>query len=74
MICPECKKQGLKSKVYPSMSWTTAMYFPPFYDEEGNLHHHDGNTTTTDYHCSNGHEWVENHEGKCWCGWDGDKR
>jgi len=73
MICPECKKSGLKSTVYPHGSSTTLMYCQPFYDEDGNFHYHDFNTTTTDYSCSNGHRWSESHKGKCWCGWDGDK-
>lgn len=72
MICPECKEQGLKSKVYPGMSMTTAMFCQPFYDEEGNLHHHDFNTTTTEYSCSNGHHWTEKSSGECWCGWRAD--
>ena len=69
MICPECKKQGLKSKVYPGTGWTTLMYCPPFYDEEGRLHNHDRNTTTTNPSCSNGHHWVDESIGSCWCGW-----
>ncbi len=69
MICPECKKEGLKSTVYPGVGMTTAMYFSPFYDEEGNYHDHDANTTTTDYSCSNGHKWIEKTTGSCWCGW-----
>ena len=69
MICPECKKQEKKSCVYPGMSSITAMYFPPFYDEEGHYHDHDANTTTTDYSCSNGHKWIEKTTGSCCCGW-----
>ncbi len=68
-FCPGCKKQGLKSKVYPGLSSTTLAYYPPFYDEEGNYHNHDGNTTTTEYTCSNGHKWTEETTGSCWCGW-----
>ena len=72
VICLECKKQGLKSKVYPGGSTTTLMYCQPFYDEEGNYHHHDYNTTTTEYSCSKGHKWVEHRGGSCWCGWSAD--
>lgn len=57
MKCPECAGQGVKSKVYPGMSTVTAMYYPPFYDEDGVYHHHDSNRTTTRYSCSEGHEW-----------------
>jgi hypothetical protein len=53
--------------VYPGMSTTTLMYCPPFYDEQGRYHHHDLNTTTTGYRCSNGHEWTESNQPKCWC-------
>lgn len=51
------------------MSMTTAMYCQPFYDEDGKYHHHDANTTTTEYRCSNGHQWTERTTGNCWCGW-----
>jgi len=70
MICPECKAQGLESRVYVGISSTTLMYCQPFYDEKGEYHHHDFNTTTTPYSCSNGHEWSERYKGKCWCGWE----
>ena len=69
MICPECKKEGLKSRVYVGPSTSTLMYCEPFYDEDGKLHIHDLNMRTTNYSCSNGHTWSENHSGKCWCGW-----
>lgn len=69
MFCKECKKLGLKSKVYPGLSSVTLLYCPPFYDEEGNYHDHDSNTTTTEYSCSNGHKWTEETTGSCWCGW-----
>lgn len=69
MKCPQCVKEGKKSKVYPGVSMTTAMWCPPFYDEEGNYHHHDSNVTTTEYSCSNGHKWTEKTSGSCWCGW-----
>ncbi len=69
MLCPECIKKGLKSMVYPGSGSTTCMYFQPFYDEEGKYHHHDGNITTYEYSCSNGHKWVEKSSGSCWCGW-----
>jgi hypothetical protein len=69
MICPECKKEGLKSKVYPGPLITTMMWCPPFYDEDGKLHNHDSNTSTTSCRCSNGHTWVDSSIGSCWCGW-----
>lgn len=51
------------------MSTTTSMYCPIFYDEDGECHNHDANTLTTQYKCSNGHEWTESTGGSCWCGW-----
>ena len=69
MLCPECQKQGLKSKVYPGVGSRTLQWCPPFYDEEGNYHNHDSNTTSTEYSCSRGHAWVERTTGSCWCGW-----
>jgi len=58
MKCPFCENEGKKSCVYPSIGMTTDVYFPPYYDEDGNYHDEDHNTTTTTYRCSNGHEWT----------------
>lgn len=62
MKCPQCVKQGKKSKVYIGMSSRTAAYCPPFYDEDGVYHLHDSNITHTDYRCSNRHGWTEREE------------
>ncbi|GAH86400.1 unnamed protein product [marine sediment metagenome] len=59
MRCPECEKNGLKSKVYVGTSSTTLLASYPYYDEEGNYHCDDPNTITTSYSCSNGHSWSE---------------
>jgi hypothetical protein len=48
---------------------TTAVHCPPFYDEQGRLHHHDTNRQTRSFRCSNGHSWVEVEPQTCWCGW-----
>ena len=69
MICSQCKKEGKKSKVYPGVGMVTAMYCPPFYDEDGRFHNHDGNITTQEYACSNGHKWAAEVSSSCWCGW-----
>ena len=75
MLCPECKKNGQKSKVYPGPSFTTATYYPPFYDEEGRFHRHDGNTTVTNYECSNGHNFeAASGPIPCFCGWPANER
>ena len=57
MKCPECVKEGKKSKVFIGTSTRTLMYWQPHYDEDGVLHSNDPNKTTTDYSCSNGHKW-----------------
>jgi len=69
VICPTCREEGKKSYVYSVGATTTLMYCQPYYDEDGQYHHHDSNTTTYSYRCSNGHEWREKTSGSCWCGW-----
>lgn len=66
IICSECKKQGLKSKVYPKLGTTTLLYYEPFYDEEGKYHHHDSNINIKNYECSKGHKWSEKSSNSCW--------
>lgn len=73
MVCPECKKEGRKSTVQMGEGVSTCAYYIPFFDEEGREHCHDMNITTTEYTCSNGHKWVEESSGTCWCGWSGDR-
>jgi len=65
MKCPVCEKEELKSFVYPGMSTSTLMYCSPYYDEDGKYHSHDANTHTTQYSCSNGHNWSESSTGIC---------
>jgi hypothetical protein len=48
---------------------TTCLYYAPFYDEDGERHHHDGNIRTMGYRCSNSHRWEEKSVASCWCGW-----
>lgn len=69
MKCPECVKENKESCLYPSISYVTDAYYPPFYDKEGKYHHHDGNVTTNKYYCSNGHQFNNKSYGSCWCGW-----
>lgn len=76
MKCPECVKAGTPSRLYPGGSSSTCMYCPPFYDEEGVYHHHDMNTITNGYRCSNGHAWKTSHRHKCpanGCEWNKDE-
>ena len=58
MICEQCREQGRKSKVFPGMTFVTAMSWQPYYDEEGQYVNNDPNIHTTDYRCSNRHRWV----------------
>ena len=68
-FCPECKVEGLWSTVYGGAGEITAAYYRSFYDDDGRYHHHDGNTMTSYYECSQGHSWIEYSTGSCWCGW-----
>ena len=75
MKCAVCQTEGLQSRVFPGMSTMTAMYCQPFYDEGGEYHHHDMNSTSTSYTCSNGHAWNVVSRPRCpaqGCGWNGD--
>lgn len=74
MKCASCLAQGLKSTINVGMSSSTPMWYPPFYDEQGQFHHHDLNTIITEYSCSNGHKWAEVSRTTCWCGWPEDLR
>jgi len=65
MKCPACVSEGLKSIVHPGPSSTTLMGFPTYYDEDGVFHSHNGNDITTDYTCSNGHQWTEHTTTPC---------
>ena len=67
MKCPECVQNNQKSRVKVGYSTCTLLKFTSFYDEDGNYHNHDPNTTTTHYSCSNGHTWVGRVQNKCWC-------
>jgi hypothetical protein len=70
MICPECREAGLTSVVTEGFGSTTAVYFPPFHDEAGRYHYHDGNATVVSFSCSRGHSWRETlPPASCWCGW-----
>jgi len=73
MLCPECEKAGLTSRVKPSWFRTTTMLCLPYHDEQGQEHLHDGNWTSPSYRCSRGHVWEgRSFRRSCWCGWPGD--
>jgi len=65
MICEECKKEGLESRVYTGMCSKLMAYYEPFYDENGQYHLHDANVKTQHYYCSNEHEWREKSMKSC---------
>ena len=69
MICKTCQEKGELSSVYVGAGMRTLLAVQSFYDPEGKYHVHDGNTTTTSYNCTNGHNWWESNKGSCWCGW-----
>jgi hypothetical protein len=73
MICPTCQAEGLTSTVTTGGASTTLAGYPRFYDEQGNLHHHDNNDKVTKAQCSNGHRFRYQYPNKCWCGWEGSK-
>jgi hypothetical protein len=70
VICPVCKEQGLRSKVFLSGGGiATAMASHQHYDEDGMLHLHDPNSFTEHLLCSEDHEWIRVTHKSCWCGW-----
>lgn len=74
MKCPVCIQEGKKSRVSDKGSAATLISCPSYYDEDGKQHHHDRNTTTASYSCSNGHNFMVGRVGRpCWCGWNKDQ-
>ncbi len=57
--CPQCVNENKRSSVYPGLQMVTAMAGIAYYDEDGGFHYDDPNIYTTEYKCSNGHEWSE---------------
>ena len=67
-ICLQCQKEGTRSTVRCTFGYRS-LYLNRFYDEEGHLHVHDPWGVKVWWSCSLGHDWMENTEGVCWCGW-----
>lgn len=69
MKCPECIKQGLRSRVKPDLTPKIrhAVYIivKTYWDEDGVYHSHDPEITTTHYLCSNGHEFSKTRQNPC---------
>lgn len=57
MRCPECERTGQRSKLYtPTCYISTAMAgAQTCYDEDGNRHHHEVNSSGGRGQCSSGH-------------------
>jgi hypothetical protein len=55
MICPECKKEGLKSTIMLGGGSSTLMGYNPYFDEEGVYHKHNPNSFCCSWMCSNKH-------------------
>jgi len=59
MFCPECEELGLRSSIFTGITITTLMNISEYWDEDGNYHYDDPNQSTTEYSCSQGHNWAE---------------
>lgn len=72
MKCPKCAEANERSRVYVGGTFSTAMMFNAFYDEDGVYHSHDPNVRTTQYSCSRGHHWSVESAPECsveGCAW-----
>jgi hypothetical protein len=60
MKCPVCLSEGTTSQVYLLTRWSTLLHAVETYDEAGQrIPNEKLNWTTTQYRCSNGHQWEE---------------
>lgn len=65
--CPRCLYDGVTSRVEGGCYMTTLMAGHAYYDEEGNYHSHDPNTSHGSMTCSRGHTWgVSEGPSPCW--------
>lgn len=73
MKCAECVSDGKTSKVYQGYGVTMPMGGPQFFwDEKGVQHIHDGDKTSWNYTCSEGHSFSVPVERSCparGCSW-----
>jgi hypothetical protein len=68
MICPTCKAEGMKSRVFLAVfRYEDKIPQERYWDEDGKWHLHEFNPTTKGYECTNGHTWEETHTPLCWC-------
>jgi len=59
LFCSQCKKEGLTSTIQRGWTMTTLMGVSEYWDENGIYHFDDPNYSTTEWSCSQGHNWVE---------------
>jgi hypothetical protein len=59
MICQTCREEGKKSTIEEGLCFSTLVHCSPYFDTNGVRHHHDSNTLTREYECSNGHRWRQ---------------
>ena len=73
LFCPDCQEAGQKSKVRYMGSTQTGIAPPgPYWDEDGEQHNHNPNTTRNMYRCSNGHSFFKTEGRPCpneMCDW-----
>ena len=55
----DAKRRAREMADAPGYSVVTAMAGQDYYDEDGRFHHHDPNSRTQQFTCSEGHAWVE---------------
>lgn len=64
-VCPDCSEHRLKSTVRGGGVTTTLMNGDSYWDENGDRHYHDPNSTLRHYACSNGHNFCTVTRPKC---------
>lgn len=63
--CSICLKKNLNHTVVEKSRSSTEMFFPPFKDDLGE-HHHDYNSVSVEYECSQGHTfWLSGKPPPC---------
>jgi hypothetical protein len=58
VICPECSKRGLRSKVYQGACETRIGSSLMWFDENGDPHISNPDGIKCQYECGNGHKFV----------------
>lgn len=67
VLCDQCQKEGKKSRVTCNPPVVDRGKVEEYWDEDGELHQHDGNRYGYHYNCSQGHNWDDYKTAKCWC-------